>query len=143
MITALLLVACVSSLAASKTLLQYQAAAAEESAVASAYLRAWKERDYAALDRLLSDNYAAVNFKGIVSTKSNEIATAKEDREYAAMDDDVMSVTVFGDSAVASGLIEASWKDEQGRLQRGPFVSWPRCRSKKVSGRLLRRNPPS
>jgi len=28
-----------------------------------------------------------------------------------------MSVTVFGDSAVASGLIDASWKDEQGKTQ--------------------------
>lgn len=28
-----------------------------------------------------------------------------------------MSVTVFGDSAVASGLIEASRKDEQGKMQ--------------------------
>ena len=29
----------------------------------------------------------------------------------------VMSVAVFGVSAVASGLIDASWKDEQGKLQ--------------------------
>ena len=28
-----------------------------------------------------------------------------------------MSVAVFGVSAVASGLIDASWKDEQGKLQ--------------------------
>ena len=28
-----------------------------------------------------------------------------------------MSVTVFGDSAVASGLIAASKKDEQGKMQ--------------------------
>jgi ketosteroid isomerase-like protein len=33
------------------------------------------------------------------------------------MNGDVMSVTVFGDSAVASGLVDASWKDEQGKMQ--------------------------
>ena len=82
-----------------------------------AYLRAWKDKDYATLDRLLSDDYKAVNFRGIVSTKANEIATAKEDRDYADMKGNVMSVTVFGDSAVASGLIDASWKDEHGKTQ--------------------------
>jgi len=83
-----------------------------------AYLRAWKDKDYAALDRLLSDDYKAVNFRGIVSTKANEIATAKEDHEYADMKGEVMSVSVFGDSALASGLIDASWKDEQGKIQK-------------------------
>jgi ketosteroid isomerase-like protein len=82
-----------------------------------AYLRAWKDKDYAALDRLLSDDYKAVNFRGVVSTKANEIATAKEDRDYAEMKGDVMSVTLFGDCAVASGLIDASWRDEQGKTQ--------------------------
>jgi len=65
-----------------------------------AYLRAWKDKDYAALDRLLSDDYKAVNFRGIVSTKANEIATAKEDHDYTDMKGDVISVTLFGDSAV-------------------------------------------
>ena len=86
-----------------------------------AYLRAWKNKDYPALNRLLSDDYQAVNFQGIVSTKANEIATAKEDRNYDAMTGDVMSVTVFGDCAIASGLIEATWKDSQGRMQRMTF----------------------
>ena len=117
-IAALLWVTCVFSPSTPQA--SAQAQTAEESTVSCvyrAYLRAWKERDYVALDRLLSDNYAAVNFKGIVSTKSNEIATAKEDRDYTAMDGDVMSVTVFGNSAIASGLINASWKDEPGKLQ--------------------------
>jgi predicted lipid-binding transport protein (Tim44 family) len=92
-----------------------EASAVEQTAVETAYkayLQAWKDKDYAALNRLLSDDYKTVNFRGIVSTKANEIATAKEDRDYAAMDGDVMSVSVFGNSAVASGLIDASWKDE-------------------------------
>jgi uncharacterized protein (TIGR02246 family) len=82
-----------------------------------AYLRAWKDKDYTALDRLLSDDYKAVNFRGIVSTKANEIATAKEDHDYTDMKGDVISVTLFGDSAVASGLIDARWKDEHGQAQ--------------------------
>ena len=82
------------------------------------YLRAWKDKDYAALNRILSDDYRAVDFKGVVSTKENEIATAKEDRTYDALTGDVMSVAVFGESAIASGLIHASWKDGQGTAQR-------------------------
>jgi uncharacterized protein (TIGR02246 family) len=100
--------------------IQSKASVREQSAVEAAYkayLRAWQAKDYAALDRLLSDDYKAVNFRGIVSTKANEIATAKEDRDYTDMKGDVMSVTVFGRCAIASGLIDASWKDEQGKLQ--------------------------
>jgi ketosteroid isomerase-like protein len=65
----------------------------------------------------LGDDYQAVNFKGIVSTKANEIATAKEDRDYEILTGDVMSVNVFADSAIALGLIEARWKDEHGKIQ--------------------------
>lgn len=86
-----------------------------------AYLRAWKDKDYTALNQLLSDDYQAVNFQGIVSTKTNELATAKEDSTYDTLQGYVMSVVVFGDSAVASGLIEARWKDEHGSLQGSTF----------------------
>lgn len=97
-----------------------KASTRERSAVETAYrayLRAWKDKDYAALNRLLSDDYKAINFRGIVSTKANEIATAKEDRDYIDMSGDVMSVTLFGHCAIASGLIDASWKDDQGKTQ--------------------------
>jgi ketosteroid isomerase-like protein len=100
--------------------MQGQTSVGEQSVVEAAYkayLRAWKDKDYAALDQLLSDDYKAVNFRGIVSTKANEIATAKEDHDYADMKGDVMSVTLIGGSAIASGLIDASWKDEQGKTQ--------------------------
>lgn len=59
------------------------------------YLRAWKDKDYAALNRILSDDYRAVNFKGIVSTKENEIATAKEDRTYDALTGEVFSCGIW------------------------------------------------
>lgn len=86
-----------------------------------AYLRAWKDKDYDALNELLSDDYQAVNFQGVISTKANEIATAKNDRTYDVMTGDVRSVAVFGESAVVSGLIEASWKDESGTMQKSTF----------------------
>ena len=85
------------------------------------YLRAWKEKDYTALNNLLSDDYQAVNFQGIVSTKANEIATAKQDRTYNSLTADVISVALYGDCAIASGLIEANWKDEHDDLQRSTF----------------------
>ena len=34
---------------------------------------------------------------------------------------DVISVALLGDCAIASGLIEASWKDEHDNLQRSTF----------------------
>lgn len=86
-----------------------------------AYLRAWRDKDYDALNELLSDDYQAVNFQGVISTKANEIATAKNDRTYDMMTGDVRSVAVFGESAVVSGLIEASWKDESGTIQKSTF----------------------
>ena len=86
-----------------------------------AYLRAWKDKDYDALNKLLSDDYQAVNFQGIISTKANEIATARNDRTYDIMTGNVMSVAVFGETAVVSGLIEASWRDESGIVQKSTF----------------------
>jgi hypothetical protein len=40
--------------------------------------------------------------------EANEIATAKKDRDYAAL-----TCVVSG---LVSGLIEASWKDERGKI---------------------------
>jgi ketosteroid isomerase-like protein len=86
-----------------------------------AYLRAWKDKGYTALNNLLSDNYQAVNFQGIVSTKANEIATAKGDRAYNTLSGNVLSVALVGDCAIASGLIEAGWKDEHENPQTSTF----------------------
>jgi ketosteroid isomerase-like protein len=120
--------------------MQSEASVREQSAVAAAYnayLHAWKGKDYAALGRLLSNDYKAVNFRGIISTKANEIATAKEDRDYADMKGDVMSVTLFGDSAVASGFIHASWKDEQGKMQKMTFRFLAMLQKQKGEWRLV------
>jgi uncharacterized protein (TIGR02246 family) len=87
----------------------------------AAYLRAWKDKDLNALDHILSDDYQAVNVQGIVSRKANEVATAIEDRTYNSLTADLISVALFGNCAIASGLIEANWKDEHGNPQRSTF----------------------
>lgn len=73
------------------------------------------------MDHLLSDDDQAVNFQGIVSTKANEIATTKEDRVHNILSADLISVVLFGDSAIGSGLIEAGWKDERENPHTSPF----------------------
>jgi ketosteroid isomerase-like protein len=72
-----------------------------------------------------------------VSTKANEVATAKEDRDYADMKDDVMSVTMFGSSAVSSGAIHANWKDEQGKVQQMTFRFLAMLQKQKGEWRLV------
>lgn len=86
-----------------------------------AYLRTWQDKDLNALSHLLSDDYQAVNFRGIISTKADELATAEEDRTYTTLSGDVLSVALFGDCAIASGFIEASWKDEHENSQTSTF----------------------
>lgn len=102
-----------------------------------AYLRAWKNKDHDALNELLSDDYQAVNFQGVVSTKANEIATAKNDRTYDVLTADVLSVAVSGDNAVASGLIEASWKDDSGATQKATFRFLAMLRNQKGTWKLV------
>ena len=86
-----------------------------------AYLRAWQDKDLNALNHLLSDDYQAVNFQGITSTKANELATARTDRTYSTLSGVVLSVSLVGDCAITSGLIEAGWKDEHENSQRATF----------------------
>ena len=100
-----------------------------------AYLRAWKNKDYTALNNLLSDGYQAVNFQGIVSTKANEIAT--EDRLYETLSGDVMSVVLFGDCAIASWLIEAGWKDEYENPQTSTFRFLAMLQNEKGAWKLV------
>jgi hypothetical protein len=86
-----------------------------------AYLRAWNDKNLNALNRLLSDDYQAVNFQGIDTTKANEIATAKEDPTYNTLSGNVLSVALFGDCAIVSGLIEANWERRARKPADGDF----------------------
>jgi uncharacterized protein (TIGR02246 family) len=112
---------CVAAQIGSSHAQSEQLAKAAVKATYEAYPRAWKDKDLNALDHILSDDYQAVNFQGIVSTKANEITTAKEDRTYNSLTADVISVALLVDCAIASGLIEASWKDEHDNPQRSTF----------------------
>jgi uncharacterized protein (TIGR02246 family) len=82
----------------------------EESAVQDAYrayVQAWKTKDLAALEKLISPDYMAVNFEGKLSTKELELATAKSDSDWAAMNVDEIHTRVWEDTTVASGFISA------------------------------------
>jgi len=82
-----------------------------------AYVQAWKTKDIAALQNLISDDYLAVNFENRVSSKEIEIATAKNDAARDAMNVDEIHARVFG--ANASGFIWAQGKKTDG----APFTS--------------------
>jgi len=79
-----------------------------------AYVQAWKTKDLAALEKLISPDYMAVNFEGKLSTRENELATAKSDNEWDAMAVDEIHTRIWGDTAVASGFISAQGKRPDG-----------------------------
>ena len=89
----------------------------DESAVQDAYrayVQAWKTKDLTALEKLISPDYMAVNFEGKLSTRENELATAKSDNEWEAMAVDEIHARIWGDTAVASGSISAQGKKPDG-----------------------------
>lgn len=79
-----------------------------------AYVQAWKTRDLAALEKLLSPDYQAVNFEGKLSTRENELATAKSDNAWDSMTVDEIYTRVWRDAAIASGFISAQGKKPDG-----------------------------
>jgi ketosteroid isomerase-like protein len=79
-----------------------------------AYVRAWKAKDIATLEQLISDQYMAVNFEGRVSDKQNELATAKSDADWISMNVDEIHTRVFGNAAIATGFISAHGKKPDG-----------------------------
>jgi pimeloyl-ACP methyl ester carboxylesterase len=50
-----------------------------------AYVQAWKSKDIAALEKLISNDYMAMNYENRLSTKELELATAKDDLAWNAM----------------------------------------------------------
>ena len=79
-------------------------------------MKAWKLKDIPALEETISDDYMAVNFRGRVSDKKNEIATAKEDAEWTSMIVDEIHTRMFGNTAIASGFISAQGKTKDGNI---------------------------
>jgi ketosteroid isomerase-like protein len=80
------------------------------------YVEAWKLKDIAALEKVLSGDYMAVDFHGKVSDKENEIATAKADSEWISLTVDEIHTRIFGKTAVASGFISAQGKTKDGNI---------------------------
>jgi ketosteroid isomerase-like protein len=81
-----------------------------------AYVRAWRVKDIATLQRLISEDYMAVNFENKLSDKHNEIETAKTDADWISMEVDEIHSRRFGNSAIASGVISAAGKRPDGSV---------------------------
>jgi ketosteroid isomerase-like protein len=80
------------------------------------YVEAWKLKDIAALEKAISGDYMAVDFRGKVSDKENEIATAKTDAEWTSMTVEEIHTRIFGKTAIASGFISAQGKTKDGNI---------------------------
>ena len=78
-------------------------------------MQAWKTKDLAALKELISSDYFAVNFEGTLSSRENELATAKNDNEWDAITVDEIYTRVWQDTAIATGLISARGKTPDGK----------------------------
>ncbi|MBU8895713.1 nuclear transport factor 2 family protein [Corallococcus sp. H22C18031201] len=60
--------------------------------------------DAAALDQLLLDDYTLTGSTGVVTTKANDVAEAKQgDPQYEVFENRDMKVRVHGDTAVVTG----------------------------------------
>jgi len=79
-----------------------------------AYVHAWKLKDIAALQQLISDEYMTINFESKLSDKENEIATAKTDVEWISMSVDEIHTRVFENTGIASGILSAEGKRADG-----------------------------
>ena len=81
-----------------------------------AYVQAWKTKDIAALRKLISDDYMAMNADSKLSDKENEIATAKTDAEWISMTIDEIHTRVLRKTGFASGLLSAQGKRADGTV---------------------------
>src|SRR6476660_4271615 len=63
---------------------------------------------------LLSDKFVATASDGKVTSKTESLASAKATK-YASVDYDDLKVTVFGDTAIATGGFTATGTDPEGK----------------------------
>jgi len=61
------------------------------------------KRDAAALGKILADDYAAVNSRGVLSDKAGELADLKGPNPMTSCVDDSVKVRVYADTAVVMG----------------------------------------
>jgi ketosteroid isomerase-like protein len=81
-----------------------------------AYVQAWKNKDIAALEKIISNDYMAMNYENRLSNKEVELATAKEDLAWNSMILDEIHTRVFGNTAIASGILSAEGKRPDGTV---------------------------
>lgn len=78
--------------------------------------------DVAALDRLLADGWTVTHGGGTMDTKAQYLADLKSgDRKFSAdVKEDELTVRIYGDTAVASGLSDSK-VTFKGQVQGGPL----------------------
>jgi ketosteroid isomerase-like protein len=81
-------------------------------------------KDQYAMDLLLSPVYVGISSLGEVSTRNQQIAGMFDKGTYAiSMEQRVVSVRMFGDTAVVSGTYQIKWRtDGPDREERGIFT---------------------
>jgi ketosteroid isomerase-like protein len=78
--------------------------------------------DIATLDRLLADGWTVTHGGGTMDTKAQYLADLKSgDRKFSAdVKEDALTVRIYGDTAVASGLSDSK-VTFKGQVQGGPL----------------------
>jgi uncharacterized protein (TIGR02246 family) len=96
---------------------QAQTTGATEKAVAALeeqWLQSQKTNNPDVVAPLLADKFVSTGSDGKVQTKAESLATAKATKYEGAAYEDV-KVTVFGDSAIATGVFKAKGTDPSGK----------------------------
>jgi uncharacterized protein (TIGR02246 family) len=96
---------------------QAQATGGTETAVAALeqeWLQSQKTNNPDLVAPLLADKFVSTGSDGKVLTKAESLATAKATKYEGAAYEDV-KVTVFGDSAIATGVFKAKGTDPSGK----------------------------
>ena len=96
---------------------QAQQTGATEKAVAALeeqWLQSQKTNNPDLVAPLLADKFVNTSIEGKVSNKAETLATAKATK-YVSADYEDVKVTVFGDTAIATGVFKATGTDASGK----------------------------
>ena len=77
-------------------------------------MQAWKTKDIPALQKLISDEYMAMNFEDKLGDKEKELTTANGDAELISLSVDDIQTRVFGNTATAANLLSAQGNRRDG-----------------------------
>ena len=105
------------SLASATVLHAQQTSGATEKAIIeleNQWLQSQKTNNPDLLTPLLADKFVSTDHEGKVTNKAQTLADAKASK-YVSADDENMQVTVFGDTAIATGLFIGKGTNEKGK----------------------------